>query len=301
MSVVADTTTVMPELFARRRRHPLRGMRTFARREQVAAVAAVFLLLVILASLAAPLIAPFDPEEQNYDLLLATPSWTHPLGTDDLGRDVLSRLLWGGRSSMAAVALAVSVALAIGVPLGLADGFARGKVDAVIMRCVEAIQSFPGLVLAIGVTGALGTSLINSMFAVGLVFSPTVMRLVRSRVLSVREEPFVQAGVTFGASGKRLMWRYVLPNSIQPVLVQLPLLLAFALIAEASLSFLGLGIQPPAPSWGSSLGRAYASSARAPWQVIAPGVLIVLVALSFNLLGDGLSRNLDPRLRTANR
>jgi len=274
----------------------LRG-REMLRQEKGAAIAAALLLLVVLAALLAPLLAPFDPLQQDIPNKLASPSVSHWLGTDDLGRDVLSRLIFGARASLFAAALAVAVAVAIGVPLGLVAGFAGGWIDAALMRIIDTVLSFPALVLAIGVTGALGPGLVTSMCAIGIVFSPSVARLMRGATLSVREEPFVAASQTFGSRATGVIVRHIVPNAIQPVLVQVSLLLAVSLLAEASLSFLGLGVQPPTPSWGSMLGRAYAYLNRAPAQMLAPGLAIALCALAFNVIGDALRRQLDPRQR----
>ncbi len=274
----------------------LRG-RQVLRQEKGAAVAAVLLGLVILAAIFAPLLAPFDPLQQDIPNKLAAPSSTHWLGTDDLGRDVLSRLIYGARASLFAAGLAVTVAVAIGVPLGLIAGFGGGWIDAALMRVTDTVLSFPALVLAIGVTGALGPGLVTSMTAIGIVMSPSVARLMRGATLSVREEPFVAASQTFGSRATGVVVRHVVPNAIQPVLVQVSLLLAAALLAEASLSFLGLGVQPPTPSWGSMLGRAYSYLNRAPAQMLAPGMAIALCALAFNVIGDALRRQLDPRQR----
>jgi peptide/nickel transport system permease protein len=276
---------------------PRLRVRQMLTQEKGALVAAALLLIVIVAAILAPLLAPFDPLQQEIRNKLAGPSWTHWLGTDDLGRDVLSRLLHGARASLFAAGLAVSVAVGIGVPLGLIAGFAGGWIDAALMRITDTVLSFPALVLAIGVTGALGPGLVTAMCAIGIVFSPSVARLMRGATLSVREEPFVAASQTFGSRTTGVIVRHIVPNAIQPVLVQVSLLLAGALLAEASLSFLGLGVQPPTPSWGSMLGRAYAYLNRAPAQMLAPGVAIAFCALAFNVIGDALRRQLDPRQR----
>ena len=267
------------------------------REEKGAAIAGGLLLLVVLAAILAPVLAPFDPLAQDIPNKLASPSASHWLGTDDLGRDVLSRLIYGARASLFAAGLAVVVAVAIGVPLGLVAGFAGGWIDAALMRVTDTVLSFPALVLAIGVTGALGPGLVTSMCAIGIVFSPSVARLMRGATLSVREEPFVAASQTFGSRATGVIVRHIVPNAIQPVLVQISLLLTGSLLAEASLSFLGLGVQPPTPSWGSMLGRAYAYLNRAPAQMLAPGLAIALCALAFNVIGDALRRQLDPRQR----
>jgi peptide/nickel transport system permease protein len=276
---------------------PRLRLRAVFREEKGATIAAVFLLVIVVAAVLAPVIAPFDPLAQDIPNKLAGPSAEHLLGTDDLGRDVLSRLIFGARASLFAAVLAVLVAVAIGAPLGLVAGFAGGWIDAALMRITDTLLSFPALVLAIGVTGALGPGLVTAMCAIGIVFSPSVARLMRGATLSVREEPYVAASQTFGSRATGVIVRHIIPNAIQPVLVQVSLLLAASLLAEASLSFLGLGVQPPTPSWGSMLGRAYGYLNRAPAQMLAPGLAIACCALAFNVIGDALRRQLDPRQR----
>lgn len=261
----------------------------------VAAIASLFFLVgLFVLALLAPFIAPYGPTTQNLGNMLAEPSWAHWMGTDDLGRDVLSRLIHGAPSSLFASFLAVSVACVIGVPVGLLAGFMGGWVDDIIGRVIDTLLSFPGIVLAIGVTGALGIGLTNGMIAVGIVFSPGLARLMRAQTLVVKQELYVDASRCFGASLSRILLRHVAPNAIQPVIVQVTLLLAVALLAEASLSFLGLGVQPPQPSWGGMLARAYNYMELAPEQMYAPGIAILLTALSFNTLGEALRMALDP-------
>ena len=246
---------------------------------------------------AAPWIAPYLPTAQDAGNALAAPSAKHLLGTDDLGRDVLSRMIHGAPATLYASFLAVSIAILLGMPVGLIAGFLGGWIDDAISRLIDTLLSFPGIVLAIAVTGALGIGLTNSMIAVGLVFSPQVARLVRARTLVVRQELYVDASRCFGGSTLRILWRHVLPNTVQPVIVQVTLMLAGALLAEASLSFLGLGIQPPTPSWGSMLARAYQNMEIAPAQMYPPGLAILLTALAFNTLGESLRVALDPTMK----
>ncbi len=264
------------------------------RRDLRAAVSLAFLLALGLLALCAPLIAPYPVTAQDVDNTLASPSAAHLLGTDDLGRDVFSRMVHGGAATLYASGLAVGIALLLGLPVGLLAGYTGGWVDDGISRFIDALLSFPSIVLAIAVTGALGIGLTNGMIAVGIVFSPQIARLVRARALVVRQELYVDAARCFGASTGRILWRHVLPNTVQPVIVQVTLLLAAALLAEASLSFLGLGIQPPQPSWGSMLARAYQNMELAPEQMYAPGLAILLTALAFNTLGESLRIALDP-------
>ncbi len=260
-------------------------------------LSAAFLLTMIIAGLAAPLIAPYPPTDQDLVNMLMPATMEHPLGTDDLGRDVLSRLIYGTSASLYATFLAVFVATLIGVPIGLAAGFYGGVLDAVISRVIDALLSFPGIVLAIGVTGALGIGLTNAMIAVGIVFSPMIARLVRARTMVVRSELYIDAARCFGSSGLHVLRRHVLPNILQPLLVQMTLLLAAALLAEASLSFLGLGVQAPAPSWGAMLARGYSYMEIAPEQMYPPGIAILLTALAFNILGESLRIVLDPTFK----
>jgi peptide/nickel transport system permease protein len=264
------------------------------RRDLRAAISLAFLLALVLLAVCAPLVAPYPVTAQDVDNTLASPSAAHLLGTDDLGRDVFSRMVHGGAATLYASGLAVGIALLLGLPVGLLAGYTGGWVDDGISRFIDALLSFPSIVLAIAVTGALGIGLTNGMIAVGIVFSPQIARLVRARALVVRQELYVDAARCFGASTGRILWRHVLPNTVQPVIVQVTLLLAAALLAEASLSFLGLGIQPPQPSWGSMLARAYQNMELAPEQMYAPGLAILLTALAFNTLGESLRIALDP-------
>lgn len=254
------------------------------------------LALIVLVAVMAPWLAPHDPIVQS-DSAFATPSAMHLLGTDDLGRDVMSRLIEGTRVSLTASLLCVAVALAIGLPLGLLAGYVGGIVDLSLMRLVDTVMSFPAIILAIGITAALGPGLVTSMTAVGIVFSPAIARLMRAQTLAVRNEVFVDVARSYGASHRRLVLRHVLPNAVQPVLVQTSILLALALLAEASLSFLGLGVQPPHPSWGSMLARGYDAINVAPLQIVVPGAAIAVTAFLFNLLGDAVQNALDPTRR----
>ncbi len=256
-----------------------------------------FLALMIVIGASAPLIAPYSPTQQDLTNILTEASWQNPLGTDDLGRDVLSRLIYGTGASLYASFLAVSIAALIGIPIGLAAGFFGGWLDEGISRLIDALLSFPGIVLAIGVTGALGIGLTNAMIAVGIVFSPSLARLARAKTLVIRHELYVDAARCFGASPARILWRHVLPNAVQPLIVQITLLLAAALLAEASLSFLGLGVQAPDPSWGAMLARGYNYMEVAPDQMYPPGLAILVTALAFNTLGESLRIAFDPALR----
>jgi peptide/nickel transport system permease protein len=262
-----------------------------------AALSLVVLVVILGAALLAPWLAPHAPTAQNFDQMLNGPSAEHWLGTDDLGRDVFSRLMHGGANSLYAALLAVAVALVIGVPLGLIAGFVGGWTDTLISRVIDTFLSFPAIILAVAVTGAMGIGLTNAMFSVGLVFAPQIARLIRARTLVVRQELYVDAARCFGASPLRLLLRHVLPNAIQPVIVQSTLLLAVALLAEASLSFLGLGVQPPDVSWGAMIARGYMYMSIVPEQMYAPGLIIMITAVAFNALGESLRAALDPTIK----
>lgn len=282
-----------PPIPARRRRSRLID---WALSDTRAAASLAFLVLLVGAALLAGWIAPYSPLEQSMDIL-APPSAAHLLGTDDLGRDVFSRLVHGAPASLYASVLAVLVGTAIGLPFGVLAGYLGGWVDTAVSRVIDTILSCPSIVLAIAVTGALGIGLTNSMIAVGIVFSPGLARLIRVQTMIVKGELYVDAARTFGMSTPRLVLRHILPNAIQPIIVQVTLLLATALLAEASLSFLGLGVQPPQPSWGQMLARAYAYMEIAPAQMYAPGLAIMFTALAFNGLGESLRSQLDPTRR----
>jgi peptide/nickel transport system permease protein len=259
-----------------------------------AALVAVFVLVAVLA----PLLSPYDPIVADFADVLTPPSAKHLFGTDDIGRDILSRVIYGSRVSLQAGLFTVAVALAIGLPLGLIAGYVGGRVDNVLMRALEVVLSFPGLVLALGITAVLGPKLIHALFAIGVVFVPNFARLIRAQVLTVKENDFVAAARALGASDGRLVILHILPNCLAPLLVQSSFSVAFGILTESALSFLGMGTQPPTPSWGImlSMGRGYLE--QAPWLGAFPGAAIFLTVLGFNLLGDGIRDALDPRLKT---
>jgi oligopeptide/dipeptide ABC transporter ATP-binding protein len=261
-------------------------------RQPWAMAALAFLVIVTLAAIFAPIIAPYPPDKQNLLVVNAGPSAAHWLGTDDLGRDILSRLIWGGRVSLRATFEIVGFAVVIAVPLGLVAGFFRGAVDSVIMRLMDALFSFPPLVLALTVAALLGASLNDTALAIAIVFVPSFVRLLRGEVIAVREENFIESARSLGASSNRLIRRHIVPNVASPVIIQVALALGFALLVEAGLSFLGLGEQPPTPSWGSMLNEGYQFIFAAPWALVFPGLAIMLTVLSFNLLADGLRDSL---------
>ena len=271
-----------------------RGWRRALRRPPAAAGAAVVLLFAAMA-IGAPWVAITDPLKTDWSQIRKPPTWAHPFGTDDLGRDVLSRVVWGTRVSMQAGVVAILLAIAIGVPVGLAAGYYRGAVDQAIMRLTDAWLSFPFLILAIGLVTILGPSLTNATVAIGLGATPTYIRLTRGLVLSTKEEDFVQGARALEAGDLRLMARHILPNIWSALVVQATVSIPGAIIAEAILSFLGLGVQPPTPSWGTMLNAAQQYLETAPWMAWWPGLAIFCLALSFNLAGDGLRDLLDPR------
>ena len=271
-----------------------RAWRRAARRPPALAGAAVVVLYLLLA-LGAPWIAPADPLRTDWGQIRKAPSAAHPFGTDDLGRDMLSRVIYGTRISMQAGVFSIFLALAIGVPAGLGAGFYRGAFDQMIMRLTDAWLSFPFLILAIGLVTILGPSLTNATVAIGVGATPTYIRLTRGLVLSTREEDFVHAARALGAGDLRVMGRHILPNIASALLVQATVSIPGAIIAEAILSFLGLGVQPPNPSWGTMLNAAQQFLETAPWMAWWPGLAIFSLALSFNLAGDGLRDWLDPK------
>ena len=256
---------------------------------------AVVVLLFSALAIGAPWIAIVDPLKTDWSLIRKPPTWAHPFGTDDLGRDSFSRVVWGTRISMQAGVFAILLAIAIGVPIGLVAGYYRGAVDQVIMRLTDAWLSFPFLILAIGLVTILGPSLTNATVAIGLGATPTYIRLTRGLVLGTKEEDFVQGARALGARDLRVMGRHILPNIWSALVVQATVSIPGAIIAEAILSFLGLGVQPPSPSWGTMLNAAQQFLETAPWMAWWPGLAIFCLALSFNLAGDGLRDLLDPR------
>ncbi|MFN4127594.1 ABC transporter permease [Pannonibacter indicus] len=243
----------------------------------------------------APLLPIADPVATSWSAIRKAPSAAHWLGTDDLGRDILSRMIWGARASLMAGVFSVLIAVGIGVPLGILAGYFGGWVDLVISRVTEALLALPFLIMAIALAAFLSPSLTNAMIAIGLSAMPIFVRLTRGQVLAVKQEDYVEGARSVGLGHMDIMLRYILPNVTAPIIVQATLTVATAIIAEASLSFLGLGQQPPAASWGSMLNVAKNFLSQAPWMAMWPGAAIFLVVIGFNLLGDGLRDALDPR------
>jgi peptide/nickel transport system permease protein len=272
------------------------ALRRFLHRPVAVAGLIVIVLFITVATLA-PLIAPYDPIATSWTAIRKAPSFVHWMGTDENGRDVLSRVMFGARASLMAGVVSVLIAAGIGVPAGLLAGFAQGWIDAVLSRIVDAMLACPFLILAIALAAFLGPNLTNAMIAIGVSTAPRFMRVARAATLDASSNEYVEAARAIGNPGWRVAIRHVLPNIVPPVLVQGTLAIAAAIIAEASLSFLGLGQQPPAPSWGSMLNSAQRFLEQAPWLAVFPGLAIFLVVLSFNLVGDGLRDALDPRGR----
>ncbi len=266
-----------------------------ARGRPASAAGALIVLLFVATALAAPWIATVDPIQGDWKQIRKAPTWAHPFGTDDLGRDTYSRVIWGARISMQAGVFSILLAIAVGVPIGLVAGFYRGALDQVIMRLTDAWLAFPFLILAIGLVTIMGPSLTNATIAIGLGATPTYIRLTRGLVLAIAAEDYVHGARALGAGDVRLMTRHVLPNIVSSLLVQATISIPIAIIAEAILSFLGLGVQPPAPSWGTMLNTAQQFLETAPWMAWWPGIAIFSLTLSFNLAGDGLRDLLDPR------
>src|SRR5258706_6556839 len=271
-----------------------RALRRLLRRRGAMVGLAVVVFFVALAIFAS-WIAPYDPLATSWSAVRKAPTAAHWFGTDEIGRDVLSRVIWGTRASLLAGLVSVGIWLAIGVPVGLVAGYVGGWIDMLISRITDAMPACPFLVLAIALAAFLGPSLTNAMIAIGIAATPAFVRLARAQVLAVKVEDYIEAARAVGNSGWRIALRHVFPNIVAPVIVQATLAIAAAVIAEASLSFLGLGQQPPAPSWGSMLNTAKNYVENAPWMAVWPGVSIFLLVLSFNLLGDGLRDALDPR------
>ncbi|MGQ0674657.1 MAG: ABC transporter permease [Rhodospirillales bacterium] len=264
-------------------------------RRRGAIVGAVAVAFFVAVALLAPWIAPFDPAKADWLQVRKLPSALYWMGTDEIGRDVMSRLIWGARASLLAGVVSVSIAVAVGVPVGLLSGYCGGWIDHVLQRITDALLACPFLILAIALAAFLGPSLTNAMIAIGISTMPIFIRLTRGQVLAVKVEDYVEAARAVGNPHFRIALRHVLPNVVPPLLVQATLSIAMAILTEASLSFLGLGQQPPEPSWGSMLNTAKNYLDQQPWMAFWPGIAICAVVLGFNLFGDGLRDALDPK------
>jgi peptide/nickel transport system permease protein len=291
MTTAADAASIPREISPGRR-----ALRRLGHRRGAMVALGVVAFFIVLALLAGG-IAPYDPVATSWSAVRKAPSAAHWFGTDEIGRDVLSRVIWGTRASLLAGVVSVSISLAFGVPIGLTAGYFGGWIDALISRMTDAMLACPFLILAIALAAFLGPSLTNAMIAIGISATPIFIRLTRAQVLHVKVEDYVEAARAVGNSHLRIALRHILPNIVPPLIVQATLAVAAAIIAEAALSFLGLGQQPPAPSWGSMLNTAKNYIDNAPWMAIWPGLSIFLLVLSFNLLGDGLRDAFDPRQR----
>ena len=290
-AVVVDSS---PPVEVRELTPARRALRRLLRRRG-AMLGLVIVVFFIAIALFAPSIAPQDPLETSWSAVRKAPSVQYLFGTDEIGRDVLSRVIWGARASLMAGLVSVCIAMTLGVPIGLLAGYVGGWTDSLISRFTDAMLAVPFLILAIALAAFLGPSLTNAMIAIGVSATPIFIRLTRGQVLSVKVEDYVEAARAVGNPHWRIALRHILPNILPPLIVQATLAIAAAIIAEASLSFLGLGQQPPAPSWGSMLNTAKNYVDNSPWMAIWPGASIFLLVLSFNLLGDGLRDALDPR------
>ena len=296
---MSSTDSVAPPAVAAPAPLRVRATSSFWRRALRARLAPLWLTifaLVVLAAIAAPLVAPYDPVKVDGDALLEAPSRAHLIGTDQLGRDTLSRMVYGARASLAAGLTSVAAALVVGTTIGIVSGYLGGWADNVAMRLMDTLLSFPALLLALAITVVLGAGLTAVIIAISIVYVPTFARLARGQVLSARELDFVLAARAVGVADGRIMFRHILPNIAAPLIVQASLSIAFAILTEASLSFLGLGIKPPEPSWGSMVSEGRQYLREAPWVVFGPGVAILLTVMALNILGDALRDALDVRL-----
>ncbi|MFC5588681.1 ABC transporter permease [Sporosarcina soli] len=267
--------------------------------ERLAFFSLLFLIVLIIISLIAPYIVPYQPLKQDLANVMLRPSGQHWLGTDELGRDIFSRLLMGTKAAIQAALFAILIPLCIGVPMGILSGYLGGVIDDIFMRIVDGIIAIPAILLALGITGALGVSLWNAMIAIGIVFTPQFARLARGQTLQIRSEPYVEAAKISGAGAGWIMLKHIIPNIAPPIVVQASFNLSYAILVEASLSFLGMGAQSPQISWGNMIQQAYSMINMNPWMIIYPGLAIMMTVLAGNFLGDGLRLALDPKYKKA--
>jgi peptide/nickel transport system permease protein len=294
MTSLISSAVISPVVEAREASPAQRAWRRLLRRRG-AMLGLFFVVFFVLMAIFAPLIAPYDPIATSWSAVRKAPSWEYLFGTDEIGRDVLSRIIWGAQASLMAGLVSVSISMALGIPIGLLAAYLGGWTDSLISRFTDAMLAVPFLILAIALSAFLGPSLGNAMIAIGVSAMPVFIRLTRAQVMAVKVEDYIEAARAVGNPHWRIALRHILPNVLPPLIVQATLSIAAAIIAEASLSFLGLGQQPPAPSWGSMLNTAKNYMDNAPWMAVWPGLSIFLLVLSFNLLGDGLRDALDPR------
>lgn len=266
-------------------------------RNRMAMVGLSLAVLLVFCAIAAPWVSPYDPVAMDTDHALEPPSWQHLMGTDSYGRDILSRIVYGSRVSLAVGLISVGISLLVGTILGLITGYFMGPIDVIVSRFLDILYSFPPILLALLMISLFGVGIEKAMIAIGLVYTPIFARVCRASVISERSRVYIEAARIVGASNGRIIWRHIMPNVLAPLIVQASMSMAWAILAEAALSFLGLGTQPPTPSWGMMLSKGRAIMHMSPWVSIWPGLAIMLVVYAFNLLGDGLRDALDPRLR----
>jgi ABC-type dipeptide/oligopeptide/nickel transport system permease subunit len=296
MSLESTSPAELPIEEAAIPRSRLKRQWTQFRRSRLALPGGIIVALFIVLSLAAPLLAPASPYENNLMDMLLTPTWQHPFGTDELGRDVLSRVLYGGRLSMVEGIFSVALAMGVGVPIGMLAGYVGGRTDTVLMRLIDVLLAFPGVLLAIVIVSVLGASLVNAMIAVAIYTMPIFARLARGSTLSIKAEPYIEACRAVGMTHARILFRHILPNIASTLWLMAVLRVTLAILTASSLSFLGLGAQPPSPEWGAMLASARNYMLVDPYVAIFPGAAIVLLVLGLNLLQDGLRMALDPKM-----
>jgi peptide/nickel transport system permease protein len=275
----------------------LRDLWRLIRRSPLATAGAVLIGIMVVLAIIGPSIAPYPPNKVSVKERTQAPSLSHPFGTDDRGRDVFTRVLYGARVSLKVGIIAVGISATIGTLMGALSGYFGGWLDEIIMRFTDIMFAFPGILLAIAIMAVLGPGINNAMIALGIVYTPIFARITRGSVLAIREDVFVEAARAIGAGSSRIVSRHIMPNVLAPIIVETTLSLAFAILAEAALSFLGLGTPPPAPSWGRMLSEGRDYMREAPWMGLFPGLAIILTVMAFNFLGDGLRDALDPRLK----
>jgi peptide/nickel transport system permease protein len=297
-SVLSPQSSALAQRAAPARSVRRAGWWASIRRQRLAVVGATIVGFFVVLAIVGPRVAPYSPTEQHVRDRLKPPNGTYLLGSDEFGRDILSRLLYGAGISFQVGVIAVGLSGVVGVLLGLISGYVGGWPDGIISLLMDVLFAFPAILLAIAIMAMVGSSLTNVMLAIAIVNTPTFMRVVRGSVLSVRRTAYVEAAHALGAPAPRILLRHVFPNITAPLIIHASLNFAFAVLAEASLAYLGLGNKPPAPSWGSMVTTSYGFMQQAPWATLFPGLAIALTVLGFNLLGDGLRDALDPRLRT---
>ncbi|WP_166741601.1 ABC transporter permease [Cumulibacter soli] len=297
MSTEPTVNVAAPNSGAKKHSERFRTIHRFVRQRLAFASLCVLVVMVLLALLA-PVIAPYPPAQNSLQDALQGPSGAHWLGTDDLGRDMFSRVLYGMRTSLLAAAQATALSVVLGAPLGIIAGYLGGKWDAVLSRIADALMTFPGLLLAVVIVGIRGPGLTNAMLAIGIVYAPRLFRVARASAASIKPETYIRAAETLGCSKTRIVMRHLVPNALSPIVVQISLAMGTALLVEASLSFLGLGVQPPDASLGSLLGRAVPYVSQIPVAVIVSGSLIAIAVLAFNLVGDGIRDSIGRERRS---